>query len=248
VSKHVDIINISSDTKNKEPNTALEAAVEKAVGAGIIVVAAAGNDGQNGKLEKTYPASYDGVVAVAASDRNNERAPFSQRGEFVDIAAPGVGMVSTVPNGGQCVVDGTSFSAPYVAGVAALMKEKYPTWSSTEIVARMKQTADRPGRGHDANLGWGVVDPVAALTGSDNPQEQPYPDKQETSHVTPMELTVGESATERTQRLSLYAVAIGTVLTLLVAGTAVAARDHRRKREASATTTTADTTTTSNGH
>jgi type VII secretion-associated serine protease mycosin len=254
VAQHVDVINISSDTQNKKPNAALEASVEKAVDAGIIVVAAAGNDGSNGKKEKTYPASYDGVVAVAASDRNDERAPFSQKGDFVDIAAPGVGMISTVPDGGQCVVDGTSFSAPYVAGVAALMVDRYPDWSSTEIVARMKQTADRPGTGPGPDLGWGVVDPVAALTGSDEPQGKPYPDKQKRSHASPMELTVGESATERTQRFSVYVVAVGTVLTLLVAGSAVASRDHRRKREAAATaaagtsSATADTTTTSTRH
>jgi membrane-anchored mycosin MYCP len=245
VSQHVDIINISSDTADKQPNGPLGVAVEKAVRAGIIVVAAAGNDGQNGKLEKTYPAAYPGVVAVAASDRNNERAQFSQRGDFVDIAAPGVGMTSTVPNGGQCVVDGTSFSAPYVSGVLALMKEKYPSWSSTELVARLKQTADRPGAGPDEDLGWGVVDPVAALTGSDKPQEAPHADKREHSHVTPMELTVGETAQEHTQRMSVYVMGIGTVLTLLVAGTAIAARDHRRKREATATASTtrpADTT------
>ena len=248
VAQHVDIINISSDTADKGTNGPLEVAVEKAVRAGVIVVAAAGNDGQNGKLEKTYPASYPGVVAVAASDRNNERAQFSQRGNFVDIAAPGVGMTSTVPKGGQCVVDGTSFSAPYVSGVLALMKEKYPAWSSTELVARLKQTADRPGAGQNADLGWGVVDPVAALTGSDHPQEQPQADKRAHSHVTPMELTVGESAEEHTQRLSVYVMSIGTVLTLLVAGVAIAARDHRRKREATAgasTTRPADSTTTS---
>jgi type VII secretion-associated serine protease mycosin len=248
-----DIINISSDTKDKKPNTALGVAVENAIEHGVIVVAAAGNDGQNGKLEKTYPASYPGVVAVAASDRNNERAEFSQSGHFVDIAAPGVGMVSTVPNGGQCVVDGTSFSAPYVSGVLALMKEKYgDAWSNQEIIARLEQTADRPGADKDPQLGWGVVDPVAALTGSAKPQEKPHPDKQESSHVTPMELTIGESATEHTQRMSVYVVAISTVLTLLVAGTAIAARDHRRKREATATAGTQSTanssTTTSTGN
>ena len=236
VDHDADIINISSDTQHRKPNAALEVAVEKAVRAGVIVVAAAGNDGKGGKLEKTYPASYPGVVAVAASDRNNERAEFSQSGHFVDIAAPGVGMVSTVPNGGQCAVDGTSFSAPYVAGVLALMKEKYgDDWSNEEIIARLEQTADRPGADRDAQLGWGVVDPVAALTGSDKPQKAPHADKQEGSHVTPMELTVGESATEHTQRMSVYVMGIGTVLALLVAGSAIAARDHRRKRESTAT-------------
>jgi type VII secretion-associated serine protease mycosin len=245
-SKGVDVINISSDTVEKEPNAGLEAAIDTAVGKGILVVAAAGNDGANGKLENTYPAAYDGVVAVGASDRNNERAFFSQSGKFVDIAAPGVGMVSTVPKGGHCSADGTSFSAPYVAGVAALMFEKYPNWNAQQIAARLAQTANRPGSGPDPQLGWGVVDPVAALSGDEKPQDEPVPDKQQRGrHVTPMSLTVGESDTERTQRISVYVMAAGTVLTVLIGGTAIAARDHRRKR---ATANGPADTTTSTSH
>ncbi|RAJ63562.1 type VII secretion-associated serine protease mycosin [Streptomyces sp. Amel2xB2] len=242
VSKGVQVINISSDTVEKEPNADLEAAIQSAVAKDILVVAAAGNDGANGKQENTYPAAYDGVVAVAASDRNNERAFFSQSGKFVDVAAPGVGMVSTVPKGGQCSADGTSFSAPYVAGVAALMIQKYPGWKSEQIAARLAQTANRPGSGPDPQLGWGVVDPVAAVSGDDKPQDRPVRDKQQRGrHVTPMSLTIGESPTERTQRLSVYVMAAGTVLTLLIGGTAIAARDHRRKRAAA--NGPADTTT-----
>jgi membrane-anchored mycosin MYCP len=230
VAKGADIINISSDTVKKKSDDVLAAAVRYAVSKNKLVVAAAGNDGADGKHERTYPASYDGVLAVGASDRNNERAFFSQSGDFVDVAAPGVGMVSTVPKGGQCPADGTSFSAPYVAGVAALMYEKYPDWDAQEVAARIAQTANRPGMKPDPEIGWGVVDPVAALTGDDEPQSKPVPDKpKQNRHVTPMTLTVGESKTERTQRLSVYVVASGTVLTLLIGGTAIAVRDHRRK-------------------
>lgn len=247
VAAEVDIINISSDTAEKKPSDDLAAAVARAVAADILVVVAAGNDGTDGKLEKTYPAAYPGVLAVAASDRNNERAEFSQSGKFVDIAAPGVGMVSTVPNGGQCAADGTSFAAPYVAGVAALMVEKYPDWTSQEIAARLMQTANRPGSEPDSEIGWGVVDPVAALTGDDKPQQEPVPDKpQEGGHVTPMTLTIGESEEERTERYSVYVIGTATVLTLLISGTAIATRDHRRKRTASTAGTTDTTTSTRN--
>ena len=66
-------------------------------------------------------------LAVAASDRNDERAPFSQSGDFVGVAAPGVDVVSTVPKGGQCVDNGTSFSAPQIAGLASYLWMLSPT-------------------------------------------------------------------------------------------------------------------------
>src|SRR4029079_18189453 len=94
------------------PATDVHRAVDEAMAAGVVVVASAGNDGLGGNVKKTYPASYDGVLAVAASDRNNERAQFSQSNYQVGVAAPGVDMVSTVPKGGHCSDDGTSFSAP----------------------------------------------------------------------------------------------------------------------------------------
>lgn len=240
------IINISSDTKGKKDNAALDAAIRNAVSHNKLIVAAAGNDGADGKLTNTYPASLPGVLAVGASDRNNDRAYFSQSGHFVDIAAPGVGMVSTVPKGGQCTVDGTSFAAPYVAGVAALLWQKYPKWTADEIAARMEQTANRPGTGPDAQLGWGVVDPLAALTSDAAPQTQAHPDKQQlTGHVTPMHVTLGEGPEGRAKRYSVYAMIGGTVLSLMVAGIAVAVRDNRRKHglapdgpDAASTTTT----------
>ncbi|WP_322726237.1 type VII secretion-associated serine protease mycosin, partial [Streptomyces spongiae] len=164
VAKGAKIINISSDTANKQDNAGLAGAVADAVNSGALVVAAAGNDGADGNQADTYPASYPGVLAVAASDRNDERAFFSQAGDFVDVAAPGVGMVSTVPKSGQCTADGTSFAAPYVAGVAALLKQKHPTWKADQIATRIEETAQRPGRGPNPFIGWGVVDPVAALS------------------------------------------------------------------------------------
>lgn len=85
-----DIINISQDTADAvKPSPALRQAVDNALAQDIVVVASAGNDGLGGNVKETYPASFDGVLAVASSDRNNERAAFSQSGDFVGIAAPG---------------------------------------------------------------------------------------------------------------------------------------------------------------
>ncbi len=84
-----DVINISQDTANAvEPDPKLHEAVDYALTQKVVVVASAGNDGLGGNDKATYPASYKGVLAVAASDRNNERASFSQSGDFVGVAAP----------------------------------------------------------------------------------------------------------------------------------------------------------------
>jgi type VII secretion-associated serine protease mycosin len=227
------IINISSDTQNKEDDLTLADAVADAVSKGALIIAAAGNDGADGKSAKTYPASYPGVLAVAASDRNNERAFFSQAGDFVDIAAPGVGMVSTVPKGGQCAADGTSFAAPYVAGVAALLKEKHPDWTAAHITTRIQETAQRPGRGPNRYLGWGVVDPVAALSDESTPGTTPQldpPVKTGSGGVIPMAVTVGETEAERERRMAMYVMSAGLLLVCVVAGSGVAVRDWRSKR------------------
>ncbi|POX45943.1 type VII secretion-associated serine protease mycosin [Streptomyces sp. Ru72] len=233
VAKGAKIINISSDTADKQDNTELRNAVAAAVNSGALVVAAAGNDGADGKSADTYPASYPGVLAVAASDRNDERAFFSQAGDFVDVAAPGVGMVSTVPKGGQCTADGTSFAAPYVAGVAALLKEKHPNWTAAQIATRIEQTAQRPGRGPNRFTGWGVVDPVAALSDDSTPGSTPTPDppvKAGSGGVVPMAVTMGESEAERQRRIAVYVLGVGLLLVGVAAGSGVAVRDWRSKR------------------
>lgn len=227
------IINISSDTANKQDSEDLRLAVADAVSKGALIVAAAGNDGGEGKSAKTYPASYDGVLAVAASDRNDERAFFSQEGDFVDVAAPGVGMVSTVPDSGQCTADGTSFAAPYVAGVAALLKQKHPEWKAAQIATRIEETAQRPGRGPNRYIGWGVVDPVAALSDDSTPAMTPTPDPPVMAGgggVVPMAVTMGESEAERERRTAIYVLGTGLALALVVAGSGVAVRDWRSKR------------------
>ncbi|MEV0779837.1 type VII secretion-associated serine protease mycosin [Streptomyces sp. NPDC050433] len=232
VQEKADVINISQDTANAvEPAPVLKQAVDAALAADVVVVASAGNDGLDGKDKKTYPASYEGVLAVAASDRNNERAPFSQPGDFVGIAAPGVDMVTTVPGGGHCADDGTSFSAPYVAGIAALIKSKHDDWTQEQIVAQIQQTAERSIPGRDRLVGWGVVDPVRALTEDDKPVEKPVAHEGVTraEAPTPAEVHLGESAEERNSRLATYVVVGGAVLVAAITGGSVALRDSRRR-------------------
>lgn len=227
-----DVINISQDTSDAaKPSPDLEAAVNEALEHDVVIVASAGNDGAGGNVKKTYPASFEGVLAVAASDRNNERAPFSQSGDFVDVAAPGVDMISTVPRGGHCADNGTSFSAPYVAAVAALIKAKHPDWTQRQVVAQIEQTAERTIAGRDRLVGWGVVDPVRALTEDDRPIESPRPQeglvRAEAPAAAPLPL--GETADERNARLATYTAVGAVVLVAGLGGTAVAIRDARRR-------------------
>ncbi|MGW1050454.1 type VII secretion-associated serine protease mycosin [Streptomyces sp. NPDC002521] len=234
VSQGAEVINISQDTtKPLSGTSALAEAVRKAIAQNVVVVASAGNDGLDGKDKNTYPAAFRGVLAVAASDRNNERASFSQAGTFVGVAAPGVDIASTVPGGGQCTDDGTSFSAPFVAGVAALLKEKHPRWTTAQVVTQIEQTAERSVNGHDDFVGWGVVDPVRAVQESDisDPSSSPSPDpglaKAPEPDVAPFSLA--ETPRERNQRYAVYALGITAVLVAVIAGTAVVTRDLRRR-------------------
>jgi type VII secretion-associated serine protease mycosin len=227
------VINISQDTaKPLQPDSELERAVNDALAKGVVIVASAGNDGLGGNVKETYPASYEGVIAVASSDRNNERAPFSQSGDFVDIAAPGVDMISTVPGGGHCADNGTSFSAPYVAGVAALLVAEHPDWKPHQIAAQLEQTAERSVPGHDRHVGWGVIDPVRALTEDDKPIEKPVAREgvDRAEPPTPAELHLGETPQERTERLGTYVVVGGGVLVSVIAGGSLVYRDWRRRR------------------
>jgi type VII secretion-associated serine protease mycosin len=235
-----DIINISQDTASKMPpevDAAFRAAVKYAQDKhDALIVAAAGNNGADGKIKETYPAAYEGVLAVAASDRNNARAPFSQSGKFVGVAAPGIDMVSTVPVGGHCVDQGTSFAAPYVSGVAALIRAKHRDWSYKQVITQIEQTADRTKSGRDNFVGWGVVDPAAAVNddtpapSEDGPTPDPIGPAGSKANVEAATLVLGESRQERTERYALYVLATGFAGVLLLFGGGRVLSDWRRKQ------------------
>ncbi|MCX7924238.1 MAG: S8 family serine peptidase, partial [Fimbriimonadales bacterium] len=105
-------------------------AVNYAWNRGCLVVAAAGNNGSNAPF---YPASYENVVAVAATDPNDYLTSFSQYGAWVDIAAPGQAILSTVPGGGYESWSGTSMACPHVAGAAALIWSRVPSLSNQQL-------------------------------------------------------------------------------------------------------------------
>lgn len=119
---NVRVVNCSWGSTEK--SAALEEAIDRAVRSGILFVCAAGNDAIDSDAMPHYPSSYanQGVLSVAAMSSNESLAPFSNYGaRSVDIAAPGVDILSTLPNGGYGYASGTSMAAPFVTGLAALV-------------------------------------------------------------------------------------------------------------------------------
>lgn len=138
-----------------------------AIARGVVVVAAAGNDGSRGPgfTPYSYPASFTGVISVAAVTANGRRASFSDRNASVVIAAPGVNVVGDGPGGSFLVGSGTSPASAVVAGVAALIRSKYRRLTPAQVVQAIVSSARRrPAGGYSPGVGYGEVDAAAALT------------------------------------------------------------------------------------
>jgi membrane-anchored mycosin MYCP len=175
-----------------------------------VIVAAAGNEGEDGcaqnpsfdPLDTSDPRDWhqvktvsspswfsDYVLSVGAVDNTGAPINKSLAGPWVAAAAPGVGVMGLSPQTGGPVNAyppvrpgeknmpfwGTSFSAAYVSGVAALVRAKYPELTANQVIHRILQTAHNPPRGVDNQVGYGVVDPVAALTFNVPPGDQLAP-------------------------------------------------------------------------
>ena len=137
----------------------------------MVVVASAGNSGEqtgsggNGQAPESYPADYPGVISVGAVKADGAVADFSSDNYSVKIAAPGVNVPAQGRDGGYWLVSGTSPACALVAGVAALIKSRYPRLAPYLVARAMTSTTtDRPGDRYDSQVGFGVVDAAAALT------------------------------------------------------------------------------------
>ena len=140
---------------------ALYDAIAYANSKGAVVVAAAGN---NGMSAPTYPAAFDHVLAVGASDYDDLRMAFSNYGINVDVMAPGDSIWSTYPANGYAYMSGTSMAAPHAAGVAALMLSVNPNLTSAQLRERLQATAaDMGAPGRDDFTGYGLINAQAAL-------------------------------------------------------------------------------------
>lgn len=158
ISNDMDIINMSlgSDTNSK----ALKEIIDRAYSEGILIIASAGNAGYNKKGSITYPAKYSSVISVGAINEDNNIAEFSSVGRELELVAPGVGIISTVP-GGYSFSNGTSMSAPYVTGAAALLMSSKSDLSNTEIREILNQTA--VSLGDSFMYGNGLIDIKGAV-------------------------------------------------------------------------------------
>jgi hypothetical protein len=170
------VINLSFGVA--DPSSLLENEILVAFGTGSLVVAAAGNDRQRGS-PPSYPAPYNHVLTVAATDESNRVASFSSASPALDLAAPGVHIPAAVPlsfdSAGYETLNGTSFATPIVSGACAWVWTARPELDNTQVFDLMRYTArDLGARGFDRDTGYGLLDIPRALT-----EEAPFSDHQE---------------------------------------------------------------------
>jgi len=161
----VGVINMSLG--GSTPTRDLRAAIADAIAHGVVVVAAAGNDarGGNGFTPYSYPASYPGVISVGAVGADGQRASFSDRNASVVLSAPGVNVIGAGPGGSYLEGSGTSPASAIVAGVAALIRSRYPGLSPVQVEqAMVSSVSHRPAGGYSPDVGFGEVDAPAALS------------------------------------------------------------------------------------
>ncbi|WP_018347911.1 type VII secretion-associated serine protease mycosin [Longispora albida] len=169
VAQKAKVINLSLYSK---PTPKLVAAIERAVKADVVLVAAAGN-GRGQTDGRYYPASAPGVIAVAGVDPQDKVASSSSPGDYVDVAAPGVSIDGPALRGDLYITEeaGTSYATGFVSGLAALLRAYYKDMTAEQVAERIMKTADRPPRskGRDDNVGYGIINPYRALTAQLDP-------------------------------------------------------------------------------
>jgi subtilisin family serine protease len=152
------------------PSANVRSALQDAYGHGVAVVASSGNSGdtstasRDGYAPLKFPADYPGVIGVAAVSASGRVAGFSSDNLSVEVAAPGVNISAQGRDGQYWLVTGTSPACALVAGVAALIKSRYPGLAPDLLARALSSTTQfRPARGYDQQVGFGTVNAAAAL-------------------------------------------------------------------------------------
>jgi len=159
VDHDADVINLSLG--NYQSCDILESAIDYALEKNVVVISAAGNDNTS---QRSYPAAYPGVLGVAAVDWDGKRAEFSNFGDYVDVAAPGVDIPSTFSNGKYASLSGTSMAAPHVTALAGLIRSVNPKLKNTDVVKIITGSAQPVGKNtRSPYFGNGIINNAAAL-------------------------------------------------------------------------------------
>ncbi|MFL6074866.1 MAG: type VII secretion-associated serine protease mycosin [Mycobacteriales bacterium] len=219
------VINVSITTPR--PTGDLAGAVRRALDRGVVVVAAAGNDFQQGNAPE-YPAAYPGVISVGALSHSGQPTDFSSSGTPVSVIAPGDEIVGPGAGGDGFVgkQQGTSYATAFVSGVAALVQAYRPGLTPAQVAHRIEATADHAATAvPDARWGWGVVNPYAAVTAVLPEESGAGPAASPASSVSPYD---PPPADHTTAAAALALGGAGAVLAVLVPMTAVTVRRIRR--------------------
>jgi subtilisin family serine protease len=164
IDNKMQILNLSFGDAHRLPSSVVEV-MQRAYAAGILIVAGAGNDGQSDKSDSIwYPAQYESVIAVGSISRDAARLPFSSIGPKLELMAPGSDIISCNNHGTYSLANGSSFSAPFVSGVAALVLSAGID-NNQEVRGILDDSAKDLGLpGKDSQYGYGLVDAQKALS------------------------------------------------------------------------------------
>ena len=168
---HCDVINYSSGAK--QLSSGIREAVSYAVSKGAIVVCSTGNDGSTTLY---YPGALEDTIGVGSINKGMERSDFSHRNKSIFVVAPGEDVYSLGQGGSVRSSSGTSFSAPFVAGLAALLKEAHP---------EMNTSKDLGDAGYDVEYGYGLIQVPAAIRAAAEYFGTTAPDMPEIPEPTP---------------------------------------------------------------
>ena len=239
---------ISMSIGYSSPSAAVRSALQYAYGHGVAVVASSGNSGDtssashNGYAPLKFPADYPGVIGVAAVNASGSVAGFSSDNLSVEVAAPGVNISAQGRDGGYWLVTGTSPACALIAGVAALIKARYPDLAPDLLARALSSTTQfRPPGGYDQQVGFGTVNAAGALTAAGQLSTQRAAGTGVAAATNfgggPSAVPAAPVKPRGSGQLILFAVLALTALALLAAAISRLARASRMRRQPSPSAT-----------
>ncbi len=203
-------------------------AVAYALSKAVVLIAPAGDDGP-GPGQVNYPAAYPGVISVGAFDKTFTKSQFSSRRSYVTLTAPGEGIITATPGTGYTLLASTSAASAEVAGMAALIRARYPGLTPRQVGQALTEgTRYRPAGGRQNGSGYGTADAAGALTAAAKIQAATQPTSPATPSSAPPQ--TGQVTTHRGGTLLRDALIGGAGLLLLLSLSLALRLSRRRKR------------------